>query len=139
MPPDLATITERVARLRDLAASRTMRGALLAEIADALSEGYASALEGDAWTIGAERRARELIDDADTVAAGRALRALATECTGFQRELATLRRELAELHRRHDRLRPDVLVPLSCGSAPARPVPAARPARQPGCGSRRRA
>lgn len=140
MPPDLAAITARVAALRDVAASRTTAGALLGEIADALSEGYAWALQGDAWSIRAMQRMYAFIDDADTVAAGRALRALAAEHACVQRDVVALRRELAALQRHYDRLRADTILPVSYGSRPAlRRAPAGRRGRPPGCGSRRRA
>lgn len=140
MPPDLAAITERVAALRDLAASRTTADALLSELADALSEGCLRALECDAWSTGAMQRMLALIDDADTVAAGRTLRVLAAGHTRVQRDIVALRRELAALQRHYDRLRADVVLPVSYDSRPARRrAPAARRGRQPGCGSRRRA
>jgi len=77
----------------------------MAEIDDALSEGYAQALAADAWLMRTEQRLHELIDDASLAARGRDLRALSGELARVQRRLAELRRELEALRRDNDRLR----------------------------------
>ena len=106
MPPELAGVIERVTALRQRAqrVGRGADGALLAEIDDTLTEGYAHALTGDAWSMHCEKRLHELISAASAVTRGRELRALAGEHAGFQREIMALRRELAELRRDRDRL-----------------------------------
>ena len=105
MPPDLATVIERVAALR--AQARDRRGwdaTLLAQIEDMLTEGYAHALDGDAWSMRSEERLHELIADTDSIVRGRELRTLAGEHARFQRDVIALRRELAELRHDRDRL-----------------------------------
>ncbi|MGH2839854.1 MAG: hypothetical protein ACRDKY_03395 [Solirubrobacteraceae bacterium] len=96
---------ERITRLREESTRSSRREALLEDIEDALSEGYARALTGDAWSEQTEHRLHELLTDIDVPARGRTLRMLAREHTGFQAELIALRRELAELQRDRDRLR----------------------------------
>lgn len=98
---------ERVSRLRDEAASGAPPEALLARIEDALSEGYAQALAGDAWSTRTERALHELISESGAPARARELRALTSRHARFQRELIALRRELAGLRRDRDRLRAD--------------------------------
>jgi ABC-type phosphate transport system auxiliary subunit len=78
--------------------------ALLAQIDDRLTEGYAWALSGDAWSMRTEQLLHEL--DGDTLAVDdRGLRLLAREHVRFRRDLIALRRELAALRRERDRLR----------------------------------
>ena len=80
-----------IARVRSTSeqlAGLPARDVAIQEIEDALCEGYAEALAGDAWLTDNERRLHELIDDASLAARGR-----------------ELRRELAELRRQHDRVR----------------------------------
>lgn len=110
MRPDLASIIERVAALRAQPAVRAggADDALLAQIEDMLTEGYAHALDGDAWSMRSEERLHELISDSESVVRGRELRQLAAEHARFQREVVALRRELAEL--RHDRDRMQALA-----------------------------
>ena len=105
MSPDLKVMTERVMRLREDLARRPRSRALLEEIEDVLTEGYARALTGDAWSTRTEQRLHELINDVDAPLHGRDLRAIATDHAGFQRDLIELRRELTELWHARDRLR----------------------------------
>lgn len=102
MAPDLATMIERVAALRAQVRARS-GGALLAEIEDTLTEGYAHALSGDAWSMRSEQRLHDLIHSESPVR-GRELRALAYEHARFQGDVIALRRELAELRHDRDRL-----------------------------------
>jgi hypothetical protein len=107
VPPDLASITQRVTRLR----ARPVVGARPdAELEDALAAGYAAALAGDAWSMRTEQRLYELMSEL-TPGAGGELRALATEHVRFQRELVALRRDLAELARARR-------SPRTCSPAP---------------------
>lgn len=99
---------ERVAALRDRVRGKTAGEALLAEVEDTLTEGYAHALSGDAWSMRSEQRLHDLISNPQAPVRGRELRALAYEHARFQNDVIALRRELAEL--RHDRDR------LSAGS-----------------------
>jgi hypothetical protein len=105
MSPDLTSMIERVAALRAKLARRTPSEALLDEIEDVLTEGYARALNGDAWSTRTEQRLHELISDAGTPVRGGHLRAVANDHAGFQRDLIELRRELTELWHERDRLR----------------------------------
>lgn len=105
MRPDLATVIDRVAALRERAHMDAPDGRLLAEIEDTLTEGYAHALAGDAWSMRSEQRLHELISDAaDAPVRGRELRSLAGEHARFQNDVMALRRELAELRHERDRL-----------------------------------
>jgi hypothetical protein len=104
MPPDLSTISDRVAALHAAAAGDVREDGVLAAIEDALTAGYAWALDGDAWSIATEDRLHELMCDP---AASGELGALAAEHAAFQRDLITLRRALSELWRDRDRLRAD--------------------------------
>ena len=106
MRPDLASIIERVETLRAQTRARADRAdeALLEQIEDLLTEGYACALDGDAWSMRSERL-HELISDSGSPVRGRELRKLASEHARFQREIVALRRELAELRHDRDRLR----------------------------------
>ena len=106
MSPDLATVTAHVAQLREVSENSTATEALLVQIEDRLTEGYAWALTGDAWSMRTEERLHELrsdtlvVDDHDH-------RALARGHIRFRRDLTALRRELAALLRERDRLRAD--------------------------------
>src|SRR3954451_11546421 len=102
MRPDLAPIDARVHTLRESAAAGVASQALFADIEDALTEGYAWALEGDAWSLATEQRLHELMIDPES---GAQLGALAAEHAHFQRELIGLRRALSELWRDRDGLR----------------------------------
>jgi len=107
MRPDLATMIERVIALRAQAHERARSADefLLDEIEDVLTEGYAYALAGDAWSMRSEQRLHELINDAQSPVRGRDVRSLAAEHGRLQREVVALRRELAELRHERDRLR----------------------------------
>lgn len=105
MPPDLATITERVVRARQAAAGSATSSALLAELDDVLTEGYAWALDGDAWSNREEQRLHEVISDASRPVRGAELRARTTRHVRFQRDLIALRRALGDLRHERDRLR----------------------------------
>lgn len=113
MRPDLLTVTERVVSLRGQTALGTPPHDLLDRIDDALAEGYARALAGDAWSMLGEERLHELLSDTDAPLRERQIRALTSEHAGFERELVALRRQLAELRRDRDRLN---------AGRPARPV-----------------
>jgi hypothetical protein len=78
--------------------------ALLAQIDDRLTEGYAWALSGDAWALRTEQCLHALASDTLSVD-DRGLRLLAREHARFRRDLVALRRELAALRRERDRLR----------------------------------
>jgi hypothetical protein len=103
--PDLATMIGQVAALREVPASRTPTEALLAQIEDGLTEGYAWALTGDAWSMRTEQRLHALGSDALVAGDERELRALAREHARVRRDLNALRRELAALRRDLDRVR----------------------------------
>ncbi len=104
MPPDLDSMLQRVAELREESARPAPRESLLDEIEDALSAGYGQALEADAWSMHTEQRLHELITEPDVPARGRKLRVLATEHARFQRTVMELRSDLAALRRDRDRL-----------------------------------
>jgi hypothetical protein len=105
MSPDLVTMIGRVAGLREASASSTATEALVAQIEDRLTEGYAWALAGDAWSMRIEQRLREPGSDTLVVVDDGDHRALAREHACFCRDLVALRRELAALRRERDRLR----------------------------------
>ena len=73
----------------------------LADVENVLTEGYAEALAGDAWTMRAERTLQDLLQSAASPARALSLRALAREHAAFQYELIALRRELAALRAQH--------------------------------------
>jgi hypothetical protein len=105
MAPDLPSMTDRLAGLREQVAHPGAGPALLAQVEDALTEGYACALSADDWTARAERRLHDLLTDTDVPVRARDLRELTTQHTRLQRELVALRRELAALWHDRDRLR----------------------------------
>jgi hypothetical protein len=104
MRPDVQAATDRViairARLRDEPESEDS----LREREDALSEGYAQALVGDAWLARTEQRLHELVEDVTIPVRGRDLRILVRDHGDVQRDVIALRRELEGLRREHDRL-----------------------------------
>ena len=104
MRPDLTPAIQRVTQLREEAARPAPRASLLDEIEDALSEGYAHALEGDEWSMATEQRLHELMTDPDVPARARSLRELASEHARFQCTVMRLRTDLAALRRDRDRL-----------------------------------
>ena len=75
------------------------------EIDDVLTQGYARALEGDAWLSQTEERLHDLIDDVTAVKRGRELRTIAREHDHFQRSVIELRRELEALRLERTRIR----------------------------------
>lgn len=99
--PDLADLTDRVARLLADTAGCAPSDELMALVEGLLTEGYASALAGDAWAIRAEQRMHDLVGDRAARARGDSLHALTREHAVFERQLIALRRELAELRRAH--------------------------------------
>jgi len=105
MRPDLASAIERVTRLHDETCAAAPAAVLLDRIEDALSTGYAQALEGDAWSMELEQRLQAIIDNPAHPVRGREVRALAAEHGALQRELIALRRELAGLRADRDRIR----------------------------------
>ena len=105
MHPDVETATAQIVAIR-----ARMRGGAGDEVTqrendDALSEGYARALAGDAWLARAEQRLHELIDDNLLPVRGRELRTLVREHADVQRCVIQLRRELEGLRRDRDRRR----------------------------------
>lgn len=104
MRPDVETATERVAAVRARLACLPPLDLHVQEIDDALCEGYAQALAGDAWLTRTERRLHELIDDPSLAVAGSELRALAGERGVLERSVIALREELAALRHEHERL-----------------------------------
>lgn len=104
MRPDVVTATDRAVAVRARLARSPDPTQLGDEVEDALCEGYAQALAGDAWLAERERRLHELIDDMTSEVRGRDVRALVREHGEFQRSVITLRRELESLHRDHGRL-----------------------------------
>ena len=95
---------ERVARLRDVSATRTPSDALVAEIEDALTTGYAWALTAEGCFMRVEERLREAIADASGLHAVE-LRALAAEHARLREDLTALRQALAGLRSDRDRVR----------------------------------
>lgn len=95
---------KRVAALREQVHTSAPGETLLAEIEDTLSEGYAHALTGDAWSMRSEQRLHELINDSRSALRGRDLRHLANQHAAFERDVIALRRALAELRQDRDRL-----------------------------------
>jgi len=104
MRPDVQTATDRVIAIRAHLRSDPAREGALQECDDALSEGYAQALAGDAWLAHAEQRLHELIDDTSIPVRGRDLRVLVREHREVERSVIELRRELDGLRRQHDRV-----------------------------------
>ncbi len=100
-------MTAQVAQLREVSEASSATETLLAQIEDRLTEGYAWALTGDAWSMRTEQRLHELRSDTLVIGDDRDRRGLAHEHIRFRRDLAALRRELAALRRELDRLRAD--------------------------------
>ena len=95
---------ERVARLRDASTTSTPSDALVAEIEDGLTTGYAWALTADGCFMRIEARLRAAVADASGLAAVR-LRALGGEHARLREDLSTLRQALAGLRSDRDRVR----------------------------------
>jgi hypothetical protein len=104
MRPDIDTALQRVSAVRARVADLGDRVSVQ-EIEDELCDGYAQALEGDAWLTHADDQLHAIILDIASPVRGRRLRVLAAEHGEFQRSVIALRRELAALRREHDRLR----------------------------------
>jgi hypothetical protein len=75
------------------------------EIDDVLTQGYARALEGDAWLMQAEERLHELIDNPAAPTRGRELRTIARQHDSCQQSVIALRRELEALRQERTRMR----------------------------------
>lgn len=105
MRPDLATMRERLTLLREQCERDGREEGLLEQIEYVLSEGYAQALNGDAWSMSTEERLQQLISGDGEPFRARRLRLLVSEHAQFQRDLVALRRELRELRHDRDRLR----------------------------------
>ena len=95
---------ERVTGLRDASATSTPSDALVAEIEDALTTGYAWALSADGCFMRVEERLREAVTGASGLAAVK-LRALGGEHARLREDLSTLRQALAGLRSDRDRVR----------------------------------
>jgi len=104
MRPDVQSATDRVIAIRARMQGEPAGEGARQECEDALSEGYAQALAGDAWLAHTEQRLHELIDDASIPVRGRDLRLLVREHTDLERCVIELRRELDGLRREHDRV-----------------------------------
>ena len=103
--PDLATMTERVTRLRRDVVDGSPTEELLTAVNDALAEGYAQALDGDAWSMRVNQDLHDLISEAVGNDRDQRLRSLSNERLICQRELDELRRALVGLRAARDRLR----------------------------------
>jgi hypothetical protein len=100
MRRDVENATARIIAIR----SRLRDGDVSdSENDDALSEGYARALAGDAWLARAEQRLHELIDDTTLPVRGRDLRTLVRDHAELQRDVIALRHELEGLRRDRER------------------------------------
>jgi hypothetical protein len=103
MCSDLVAVLGCVTRQRDASATTTPSDALVAEIDDALTTGYACALAADGCLMRLEERLREAVADASGPGAGR-LRALGDEHARLREDLTTLRQALAGLRSDRDRV-----------------------------------
>jgi hypothetical protein len=103
MRPDVETAARRVAETRARLARLPAGQVVTQEVEDALGDGYALALEGDAWLMHADERFEALIDGPSETVSGREVRALRHERQTFTRDLAALRAELALLRDAHER------------------------------------
>lgn len=105
MHPDLTPISDRVQALCERAGRRAAPDpVLVGEIERTLCDGYAEALEGDAWSAQMERRMQELIVRIPAAGAARELRVVAKRHGDFQVHLVLLRRRLVRLRAEFDRL-----------------------------------
>ena len=105
MPPDLKKATERVAEARSSLAHFSPTEESLRQVEEVLTDGYALALVGDAWSKRAERHLHELIDAALQPSGAGDLRALSIELGNFQRGLVALRDGLGNLRGEYVRIR----------------------------------
>ncbi len=104
MRQDVQSAAGRVNAIRARLGREPSGMASMRECENALSEGYAQALAGDAWLARAEQRLHELIDHASTPVRGRDLRVLVHEHAEVERCVIELRHELDGLRREHERL-----------------------------------
>ncbi len=104
MSPDLIALIARISQLREDLASRSATRELMADIDDVLTEGYARALTGEAWSTRTEERLHELIADPEAHVRVGELRAIAADHAAFQRNLIELRRALTLLWHARDEL-----------------------------------
>lgn len=108
--PELPQITLRIARLCERVRASPGRPSLLCEVEDALCDGYAHALAGDAWSMRAQARMLELIGAAHAPGGATGLHALAREHFEFEAHLTALRVQLSALKDEYRALR--VRAPL---------------------------
>jgi hypothetical protein len=94
---DCAPLLDRIDALTRRARRATSDPALLAEIEDLLSRGYADALSGEARMVALEERLDEILDTGDEARA-RELRLVVREHRAVEGTVARLRRALSELH-----------------------------------------
>jgi hypothetical protein len=94
---DSASLLDRIAALTTRARLSASNPALLAEIEDLLSQGYADALSGEARMVALEERLDEILDAGDETRA-RELRLVVREHRDVEGAVARLRRALSELH-----------------------------------------
>jgi hypothetical protein len=94
---DLGKLLARIETFTALVRRSSGDPGLLAEIEDVLSEGYASALAGEARMFKLEERLDDLLDSGDESRA-RELRLIVREHRAAERSVATLRSALAGLH-----------------------------------------
>ena len=102
---DVEDATKLVAAARARVARLPPGVVAVREIDDVLTQGYARALEGDAWLMHAEERLHELIDGPAVPTRGRELRTIARAHDDFQQRVIELRRELEALRLERTRMR----------------------------------
>jgi hypothetical protein len=103
MRPDVEAATRRVRQMRTRAGGFPPGGTFAHEVENALGNGYAVALEGDAWLMGAERALEAMIEDTSRAASAKEIRARLHDLRRFKGKLAALRDELAALRGEHER------------------------------------
>ena len=103
MRPDVENATARIVAIRARLSGGPGGDVSESENEDALSEGYARALAGDAWLARTEQRLHEIIDDTTIPVRGRDLRMLVRDHAEVQRHVIALRRELEGLRRDRER------------------------------------
>jgi hypothetical protein len=103
MRPDVETATRRVADTRARLTDLTDSQVTAQEIEVALGDGYAVALEGDAWIMHADQRFAELVRHPSGTVSGRDVRTFGRELRAFAEDVAALRHELALLHETQQR------------------------------------
>jgi predicted nucleic acid-binding Zn-ribbon protein len=105
MLQDIEDTTKLVVSARARVARLAPSVVAVREIDDVLTQGYARALEGDAWLMQAEERLHDLIDNASAPKRGRELRTIAREHDDVQQSVIELRRELEALREERTRMR----------------------------------